>query len=143
MTAVASRASLFGFPCMSQIASVTRGVLRIRLTFHDFPWVIISRRSPSLAAQIAVGLGRPSLVKVVSRTYCALATSAKVGATGPVSSGLVVGGRWHNRTHVRSTCAVARIGGPVGRRVRAASSVNHGRVGGAGGSASRDQARRE
>jgi hypothetical protein len=31
-----------------------------------------------------VGLGRPSLVNVVSRTYCALATSAKLGATGPV-----------------------------------------------------------
>src|SRR5277367_6615573 len=56
MAAVASMASLFGCPCMSQIASVTRGVLRIRLTFHDFPWVIISRRLPSLAAQIGVGL---------------------------------------------------------------------------------------
>jgi hypothetical protein len=29
-------------------------------------------------------LGRPSLVNVVSRTYCALATSAKLGVTGPV-----------------------------------------------------------
>jgi hypothetical protein len=28
-----------------------------------------------------VGLGRPSLVNVVSRTYCALATSAKLGDT--------------------------------------------------------------
>ena len=36
------------------------------------------------ATQIAVGLGRPSLVNVVNRTYCALATSAKVGATASV-----------------------------------------------------------
>jgi hypothetical protein len=33
------------------------------------------------AAQIGVGLGRPSLVKVVSRMYCALARSARVGVT--------------------------------------------------------------
>jgi hypothetical protein len=59
-------------------------VLRIRLTFQDFPSLMTSRRSPSGAAQIGVGLGRPSLVKVVSRTYCALATSAKLGVTGPV-----------------------------------------------------------
>src|SRR6185312_7401999 len=81
-TAVPSTASLFGRPRMSHTAIVTRGVLRIRLTFHAFPSVITSRRSPSAAAQIGVGLGRPSLVKVVSRMYCALARSAKVGVTG-------------------------------------------------------------
>ena len=71
---------------MVQVASVTRGVLRIRLTFQDFPSVMTSSRSPlslSKAAQIGVGLGRPSLVKVVSRMYCALASSAKVGVTVP------------------------------------------------------------
>ena len=73
-------ASLFGCPPLSQIASVTRGVLRIRLTFHEFAPVMTSRRSSLLAAQIAVGLARPSLVNVVSRMYCALAMSAKVGA---------------------------------------------------------------
>ena len=66
---------------MVQVAIVTRGVLRIRLTFHDFSSVMTSSRSPSTAAQIGVGLGRPSLVNVVSRMYCALARSAKVGVT--------------------------------------------------------------
>src|ERR1700692_2840439 len=66
---------------MVQVANVTRGVLRIRLTFQELPTVITSRRSPSTAAQIGVGLGRPSLVKVVNRRYCALARSAKVGVT--------------------------------------------------------------
>ena len=69
---------------MSQTASVTRGVLRIRFTFHAFSSLMTSSRSPSEAAQTGVGLGRPSLVKVVSRTYCALATSAKLGATASV-----------------------------------------------------------
>ena len=46
---------------------VTRGVLRIRLTFHDFSWLIATRPSPRGAAQMAVGLGVPSLVNVVSR----------------------------------------------------------------------------
>jgi hypothetical protein len=39
-----------------------------------------SKRSPSGAAQIAVGFGLPSLVNVVSRMYRALATSSNVGA---------------------------------------------------------------
>src|SRR5689334_23689011 len=84
MAAVPSTASLVGRPFMVQVASVTRGVLRIRLTFHDFSWVMTRSRSPrclSRAAQIGVGLGLPSLVNVVSRMYCALARSAKVGVT--------------------------------------------------------------
>src|SRR5271166_2328495 len=69
---------------MVQVANVTRGVLRIRLTFQELPTVITNRRSPrslSKAAQIGVGLGRPSLVKVVNRMYWDLARSAKVGVT--------------------------------------------------------------
>ena len=81
--AVASTASPFGFPRRSHTAMVTRGVLRMRLTFHDFSWVIATRRSPSGAAQIGVGLGLPSLVNVVSRMYSALATSAKVAGMAP------------------------------------------------------------
>src|SRR5436309_5190311 len=81
MAAVPSTASLVGRPRMVQVAMVTRGVFRIRLTFHDFASVITSSRSPSTAVQIGVGLGRPSLVKVVSRMYCDLARSAKVGVT--------------------------------------------------------------
>ena len=84
MVAVASMASLFLRPRISQTASVTREVLRIRLTFHAFSSLMTSRRSPSEAAQTGVGLGRPSLVKVVSRTYCALAMSAKLGGWAPV-----------------------------------------------------------
>src|SRR5262245_51199125 len=80
MAAVASTASLLAFPRISQIATVTRGVLRIRLTFHESPSVMTNRRSPSGAAQITVDLARPSFVNVVSRMYLALATSAKVGA---------------------------------------------------------------
>src|SRR5262245_40513846 len=83
MAAVASTASLLGLPRTSQIATVTRGVLRIRLTFHESPSVMTSRRSRSGAAQITVGLERPSLVNVVSRMYLALATSAKVTGTPP------------------------------------------------------------
>src|SRR5882757_2643037 len=65
--ATASIESLFGLPRGSQIASVTRGVLRIRRTFHESSSVTTKRRSPSGAAQIAVGYGLPSLVNVVSR----------------------------------------------------------------------------
>ena len=68
----------------SQTASVTRGVLRIGLTFHDFSWLMTSNRSPSEAAQTGVGLGRPSLVKVVNKTYCDFAMSAKVGRTASI-----------------------------------------------------------
>ena len=60
---------------------VTRGVLRIRLTFQDVSCVIATRPSPAGAAQMAVGLGLPSLVNVVSRMYSDLATSAKVTGT--------------------------------------------------------------
>src|ERR1700730_6275433 len=84
MVAVASVASLFGLPRTSHTASVTRGVLRIRLTFHEPSSVMTSSRSPSGAAQIGVGLGRPSLVNVVNRRYFALETSSKVGATGSI-----------------------------------------------------------
>src|SRR6516162_8268316 len=81
IAAVHPTASLVGRPPMVQVASVTRGVLRIRLTFHDFAPVMTSSRSPSAAAQIGTGLGRPSLVKVVSKMYCDLASWAKVGVT--------------------------------------------------------------
>src|SRR5260370_1410146 len=81
--ATASIESLFGLPRGSQIARVTRGVLRIRLTFHGVSWVMTSNRSPSGAAQMAVGLGLPSLVNVVSRMYSDFATSAKVAGTKP------------------------------------------------------------
>ena len=50
------------------------------MTFQDFAWVMTSSRSPSGAAQMAVGLGLPSFVNVVSRMYSALATSANVRA---------------------------------------------------------------
>src|ERR1700744_1847505 len=83
MVAVASMASPFGWPPISQTASVTRGVLRIRFTFHDFSWVMTSSRSPWGGAQTGVGFGAHALVKVVSSTYCALATSAKVVGTLP------------------------------------------------------------
>src|SRR4051812_10114222 len=60
---------------------VTREVFLIRLTFHDFSCVMTTRPSPLGAAQIAVGLARPSLVNVVSRMYSLFATSAKVTGT--------------------------------------------------------------
>jgi len=50
------------------------------LTFQAFFSVITSARSPSRAIQIGVGLGRPSLVNVVNRTYWALDTSSNVTA---------------------------------------------------------------
>jgi hypothetical protein len=60
---------------------VTRGLLRIRLTFHDFASVITSNRSLSGAAQTGVGFGRPSLVKLVSKMYRDFAMSEKVVGT--------------------------------------------------------------
>jgi hypothetical protein len=62
---------------------VTRGVLRIRFTFHDVSCVMTTNRSPSGAAQMAVGFGLPSFVNVVSRMYSDLAISAKVMGTTP------------------------------------------------------------
>ena len=62
---------------------VTCDVLRIRLTFQELSWVMTTKRSPSGAAQMAVGFGLPSLVKVVSRMYSDLATSAKVTGMAP------------------------------------------------------------
>ena len=60
---------------------VTRGVLLIRLVFHDPASVLISSL-PSLGTpQMAVGLGLPSLVKVVSRMYFDVTTSSNVSGT--------------------------------------------------------------
>src|SRR4051794_6167502 len=81
IAAVASTASPLGLPVRSHGAMVTRALLRIRLTFHDFSSVMTTNRSPAGAAQMAVGLGRPSLVNVVSRMYSDLATSANVAGT--------------------------------------------------------------
>src|SRR6478672_5402773 len=78
---MASTASPLGLPLLSHGAMVTRGVLRIRLTFQDCSWVMTTNRSPAGAAQMAVGFGLPSLVNVVSRMYSDLATSAKVTGT--------------------------------------------------------------
>jgi hypothetical protein len=58
-----------GFPSEPDLTSVTRWVLRMRLTFHELSSVMTSSRSPSGAPQIAVGFGVPSLVKVVSSRY--------------------------------------------------------------------------
>src|SRR6478752_4370114 len=93
MRAMASTASPLGFPLRSHFAMVTRAVFRIRLTFHDFSCVITTRPSPSGAAQIAVGLGRPSLVNVVSRMYSLFATSAKVTGTYANLAGFSLRGR--------------------------------------------------
>src|ERR1700756_4021039 len=81
MAAVPSTGSLVGRPRMVQVASVTRGVLRIRLTFQDFDSVMTSSRSPSAAAQIGTGLGLPSFVKGVSRMEWAWAGWARGGPT--------------------------------------------------------------
>src|SRR6478752_4697911 len=78
MAAVASTGSPLGLPVRSHLAMVTRGVFRMRLTFQDCSWVITTRSSPCGAAQMAVGLGLPSLVNVVNRMYSDLATSANV-----------------------------------------------------------------
>src|SRR4029077_14660428 len=83
IAAVASTASPLTLPLRSHGAMVTRGVLRIRLTFQDFSWVMTTRPSPAGAAQMAVGLGLPSLVNVVSRMYSDFAMSAKVAGTTP------------------------------------------------------------
>ena len=56
-----------GLPRGPHSASVTRGVLRMRLAFHDSSSVMTSSRRRRARAQIAVGLGLPSLVNVVSR----------------------------------------------------------------------------
>ena len=52
---MASTASPLGLPPLSHSAMVTRGVLRMRLTFQDFSWVIDDQA-------VAVGRGpdRPS-----------------------------------------------------------------------------------
>ncbi|KDE97353.1 hypothetical protein Y900_000015 [Mycolicibacterium aromaticivorans JS19b1 = JCM 16368] len=55
-------------------------MLRIRFTFQDTRSVMTSIRSPSGTPQMAVGLGLPSLVNVVSSRYFDWATSWKVGA---------------------------------------------------------------
>lgn len=83
MVALPWTPALVAQPRTLQVASVIRGLLRIRLTFHAFPADIASSRSPSAAAQMGVGLGRPSLVNVVNRMYFALAKSANVGVTAP------------------------------------------------------------
>src|SRR6476659_1954351 len=93
MRATASTGSPLGFPLRSHFAMVTREVFRIRLTFHDFSCVITTRPSPLGAAQIAVGLARPSLVNVVSRMYSLFATSAKVTDTYANLAGVSPRGR--------------------------------------------------
>src|SRR6476661_7771408 len=83
MAAVASTGSPLGLPVRSHLAMVTRGVFRMRLIFQDCSWVITTRPSPEGAAQMAVGLGLPSLVNVVSRMYSDLAISANVTGMTP------------------------------------------------------------
>ena len=60
---------------------VTRGVLLIRLVFHDPASVLTSSLPSSGTAQMGVGLGLPSLVKVVNRMYLDSATSSNVTGT--------------------------------------------------------------
>ncbi len=74
---MAPTASPLGLPLRSHSAMVTLGVLRMRLTFQDCSPVMAIRRPPSAMAQMAVGLGLPSLVKVVSRMYSDQAMSEK------------------------------------------------------------------
>ena len=64
-----STGSLLGLPNDPLLAIVTRGVLLIRLTFQEPSSVMTRSLSPSGTPQIAVGFGRPSLVKVVRSRY--------------------------------------------------------------------------
>src|SRR5580693_4883712 len=79
--ATASTSSLFGLPNAALFAIVTRGVFLIRLVFHDPSPVITRSLLPSGTPQIGVGLGRPSLVNVVSSRYFDLMMSWKLAAT--------------------------------------------------------------
>lgn len=60
--AVPSISPLRTLPRTSQTASVTRGVLRMRRTFHELVSVHTSSSPFSGAAHTAAGLARPSLV---------------------------------------------------------------------------------
>src|ERR1700741_1236423 len=82
-----STASLFGLPNAALLAIVTLGVLLIRLVFHDPSSVITRSLSPSGTPPMGVGLGRPSLVKVVNSRYLDVITSLKLGATSDFASG--------------------------------------------------------
>ena len=62
----------------------------MRLVFHDPSSVITTIRSPSGTPQMAVGLGLPSLVNVVSSMYLDLATSAKVSGTAQAAFSSIV-----------------------------------------------------
>ncbi len=67
--ATASTGSPFTLPSTPHFWIVTRGVLLMRLVFHDPLSVLITSLSPSGTPQIGVGLGLPSLVNVVSNRY--------------------------------------------------------------------------
>ena len=69
MRATASTGSPLALPSAPAFWMVTRGVLLIRLVFQDPSSVMISSLSPSGTPHTVVGLGLPSLVKVVSSRY--------------------------------------------------------------------------
>jgi hypothetical protein len=80
LRAIASTGSPLGLPRAVDFWIVTRGVLLIRLVFHEPSSVEISSLSPSRTPHTVVGLALPSLVNVVSNRYLESATSWKVFA---------------------------------------------------------------
>ena len=69
--ATASTGSPLSLPSTPHFWMVTRGVLLMRLVFHEPSSVLINSLSPSGTPHTGVGLGRPSLVNVVSSRYFA------------------------------------------------------------------------
>ena len=69
LRATASTGSPLGLPRTPHFWIVTRGVLLIRLVFQEPSSVLINSLSPSGTPHTVVGLGRPSLVNVVSSRY--------------------------------------------------------------------------
>src|SRR6478672_7543068 len=69
LRATASTGSPLTAPSTPAFWIVTRGVLLIRLVFHDPSSVMMSSLSPSGTPHTVVGFALPFLVKVVSNRY--------------------------------------------------------------------------
>src|SRR5690349_4537975 len=82
LRATASTGSPLTFPSTPHFWMVTRGVLLMRLVFHDPSSVLISSLPSCGTPHTGVGFGRPSLVKVVSSRYFSSYTSSNSGIRG-------------------------------------------------------------
>ena len=69
LRATASTGSPLTLPSTPHFWMVTRGVLLMRLVFHDPSSVLINSLPPEGTPHTGVGLGLPSLVNVVKSRY--------------------------------------------------------------------------